>query len=91
MSIQETGIAPVARAAYESAWQEFVKLRGLTPDERRRGPNQLRWYIRLMTAVGERDPLKIATSALCMMRQYEQITRSKARVANELSPPKCGR
>ena len=33
-----------------------------------------------MTAVGERDPSKIARSALGMTRQYEQITRSKSRV-----------
>lgn len=35
--------------------------------------NQLRWYIRLMITVGERDPSKIAKSALGMTRQYEQI------------------
>jgi hypothetical protein len=81
MPIQETGIPPVGSVAYEAAWQEFVKLTGLTADEKRRGPDQLRWYIRLLTAVGERDPSKIAMSALCMMRQYEQIARSKARVA----------
>ena len=81
MSIQETGIAPVCCAAYEAAWQEFVKLPDLTPEEKRKGPDQLRWYIRLLTAVGERDPSKIAMSALCMMRQYEQIARSRARVA----------
>jgi hypothetical protein len=33
-----------------------------------------------MAAVGERDPIKIAKSALGMMREYEQIVRSKARV-----------
>ena len=85
MSEQETGIAPVAYAAYEAAWQEFMQLPGLTPDEKRHGPNQLRWYIHLMTEIGERDPSKIATSALGMMRQYEQVTRSKGRLAQEVS------
>lgn len=86
MSFQETGIAAVVCAAYEAAWQEFLKLPGLTPDEKSRGPNQLRWYIRLMTAVGERDPSKIARSALGMMRQYDQISRSKARIGLHISP-----
>ena len=34
-----------------------------------------------MTDMGERDPSKIARLALGMTRQYEQITRSEARVA----------
>lgn len=86
MSLQQSASSGVARAAYEVAWQEFIKLTGLSADERRTGQNQLRWYIRLMTAVGERDPSKIARSALGMMRQYKQITRSKARVALNIPP-----
>ena len=86
MSVQQTGTADVARAAYESAWQEFINLTALSADERTVGANRLRWYIRLMTEVGERDPSKIARSALGMTRQYEQITRSKARVALNISP-----
>ena len=58
----------------------------LVADERTVGANRLRWYIHLMTEMGERDPSKIARSALGMTRQYEQITRSKARVALSISP-----
>jgi hypothetical protein len=86
MSLQQSASADVARAAYEIAWQEFINLTGLSADERRTGPNQLRWYIRLMTAVGERDPSKIARSALSMTRQYKQIKRSEARVALNTPP-----
>jgi hypothetical protein len=81
MPVKNVGTADLARVAYEVAWREFVGLTGLTSEEMRTGSNQLRWYIRLMTTVGERDPSKIARSALGMTRQYEQITRSKARVA----------
>jgi hypothetical protein len=76
MSVEQP--AEVTHSAYEIAWQEFINLTGF--DERRTGTNQLRWYIRLMIAVGERDPSKIAKSALGMTRQYEQIARSKSRV-----------
>lgn len=86
MSVQQTGTVDVARAAYKSAWQEFINLTALSADERTVGANRLRWYIHLMTEVGERDPSKIARSALGMTRQYEQITRSKARVALDISP-----
>lgn len=78
--------ADVARVAYEAAWQEFIGLSDLTREEIRTGLNQLRRYIRLMTEVGERDPSKIARSALAMTRQYEQITRSKARIAPMIVP-----
>jgi hypothetical protein len=71
--------AEITHSAYELAWQEFINFAGLSVDERRTGTKQLRWYI-LMIAVGERDPSKIARSALGMTRQYEQITRSKSRV-----------
>ena len=83
MSVQETGTAEIIRAAYDVAWREFTALRGLTPDEKMNGPNKLRWYIHIMTEVGERNPVKIARSALGMMREYEQITRSKARLMIE--------
>jgi hypothetical protein len=86
MSLQQTGTADIVGTAYEAAWQEFKNLSGLTPDEKKVGPKQLRWYIGLMTAVGERDPSKIARSALGMARQYEQIARSKARVAINVAP-----
>lgn len=77
MPVEQT--AEITHSANELAWQEFINFAGLSVDERRTGTNQLRWYI-LMIAVGERDPSKIARSALGMTRQYEQITRSKSRV-----------
>lgn len=77
MPVDQT--SEITHSAYELAWQEFINFAGLSVDERRTGTNQLRWYI-LMIAVGERDPSKIARSALGMTRQYEQITRSKSRV-----------
>jgi len=84
MSGQQT--AEITHSAYEIAWQEFLDVVGLSADERRTGTNQLRSYIRLMIAVGERDPSKIAKLALGMTRQYEQITRSKSRVGPSIHP-----
>ena len=73
-------VADIKRSAYEIAWREFCSLPGLTPDEKVGGPNMLHWYIQVMTEVGERDPSKIAKAAIGMMREYEQILRSKARL-----------
>jgi hypothetical protein len=44
------------------------------------GPDKLRSYIQVLAEFGERDPSKIAKSALGMMRECEQIGHSKARV-----------
>lgn len=74
--------AYIERRAYEIAWYEFSALRELTPDEKVSGPNKLRWFIHVLAEVGERDPLKIAKSAMGMLREYEQILRSKARTAS---------
>jgi hypothetical protein len=76
------------RTAYAIAWQEFTNSKGLSPDERMSGPDKLRWYIQLLAEAGERDPEKIAKLALGMIREYEQIVRSKARVesARHASP-----
>ena len=70
--------------AYAIAWHEFANLKGLTPDEKMSGPNKLRLYIQILAEAGEREPEKIAKLALGMMREYEQIVRSKARVENAL-------
>ena len=72
----------IERRAYEVAWDEFSALRGLTPDEKTSGPNKLRWFIHVLAEVGERDPRKIAKAAMGMLREYEQILRSKARTTN---------
>ena len=73
----------IEKRAYEVAWDEFSALRGLTPDEKTSGPNKLRWFIHVLAEVGERDPLKIAKAAMGMLREYEQISRSRARTTVE--------
>lgn len=80
MSVQETTVDEVLRAAYALAWQKFKGMESLTPDELQYGPSRLRWYIKVMAEIGERDPAKIANSALGMVREYEQISRSRARI-----------
>lgn len=71
----------IADAAYEAAWREFADMCDLTPDEKISGPNKLRLYIWLIMAAGERNPAEIAQSALGMLRQDEQVIRSRARLA----------
>ena len=82
MSEQEIRTTDLTRTAYELAWKTFAKLPGLTPDERMNGPDKLRWYIGVLVEIGERDSAKIAQLALGMIREYEQIMRSKARVTS---------
>ena len=74
------GTAEIIRVAYEVAWHEFNSQADLTPDEKMTGPTKLRRYIAIMIASGERDPGKIAQTALGMIRDYEQTARSTARV-----------
>jgi hypothetical protein len=81
MTVMKNCAADFVRSSYEIAWQKYCSLPGLMPGEKMSGPNKLRWYIQVMAEVGERDPSKIAKSALGMIREYEQIRRSKARVA----------
>jgi hypothetical protein len=76
--------ADIERQAYEIAWYEFSALGELTPDEKISGPNKLRWFIHVLAEVGERDPLKIAKAAMGMLRESEQILRSKARTTSVL-------
>lgn len=80
MTARNEGAAEIIRAAYEIAWREFNSHRDLTPDERLTGPTQLRRYIAIITESGMRDPIKIAQSALGMIRDYEQIAQSTVRV-----------
>ena len=80
MSNMEASTSELADKAYSIAWREFRKIKTSTPDEITFAPRRLRWYVQVMTVVGERDPKKIATAALGMLRQYEQISRSRARV-----------
>ena len=72
----------IIRAAYANAWAKFKLIEGLSPDEKMYGADQLRYDIEILVASGERDEEKIATSALCMMREKEQVARSKAKIKN---------
>jgi hypothetical protein len=84
MTATEIGTADLHRRAYEIAWHEFSSLCNLmTPDEKRSGPNRLRWYIEVVIETGESDPAKIAKACIGMLREYEQIARSKARLIAE--------
>jgi len=69
----------IVRAAYWQAWKEFQSI-AQTPDERRSGPQRLQEQIRRLVENGARDPEKIAVKALGLLREAEQIARSKARV-----------
>ncbi len=82
MSAEEIGPDRIVRAAYEVAWEWFTVIPGLTPDEMMSGPDKLRDHICLLVDAGETDPIKIAHSAVGMLRQQEQILRSKAQVAD---------
>jgi hypothetical protein len=86
MTAKVNGTADLGSLAYEVAWQKYCSLSGLTTDEKLNGPNKLRWYIQATAEAGERDPARIAKSALGMIREYEQIRRSKTRVAAATHP-----
>jgi hypothetical protein len=68
MTATENGAADLRRSAYEIAWREYCSVPGLTPHEKISGPNKLRWYIQVLAEVGERNPSKIAKSAVGMIR-----------------------
>jgi hypothetical protein len=84
MAIAETDAIEIERDAYELAWDEISALPDLTPHEKISAPHYLRRYIHIMIEVGERNPSKIAKASVAMLREYEQVLRSKARV---LDPP----
>lgn len=89
MTPMESGTTDLHRRAYEIAWREFSSLRdSMTPDEKGAWPDRLHWYIEVIIETGERDPLKIAKASVGMLRQHEQIARSKARIfADSVSQP----
>ena len=82
MTVKGISAGDISRSAYEIAWEEFRSAPAMTTDEKVSGPDRLRWYIQVMVEVGERDPSKIARAAIGMLREYEQILRSQARVEN---------
>jgi hypothetical protein len=80
MTVNGINAGDISRSAYEIAWEYFRSAPAMTPDEKASGPARLRWYIQVMVEVGERDPSKIARAAIGMLREYEQVLRSQARV-----------
>ena len=72
----------VSESAYEIAWENLNASTFLTQDERLSAPQKIREYIDALVSSGERDPNKIARSALGLIREFEQIHRSEARVAS---------
>jgi len=80
MSVREDDATEISRAAYAIAWAAFQRFPQLTPDEKQRGPEKLRGYITALALAGERNPDKIAMSALGLIRQYEQILQSQGRL-----------
>jgi hypothetical protein len=79
-AIEVTDGDDIVRAAYWLAWKEFQHISPQTPDEKRSGPQRLHQEIRRLFESGERNPDQIATKALGLLREAEQIARSKARV-----------
>lgn len=70
----------VLSAAYQKAWITLSSDHTLTPDERVHGPQRLRGYLESLVERGETDPALAAQEALGLLRQYEQILRSQARI-----------
>ena len=68
-------------AAYKSAWRQYRERSHLTPTEKLVGRVQLRECIEILIEAGERDPAKIATTAMGIVREKEQVSRSKMRTA----------
>jgi hypothetical protein len=84
-AIEVTDGDEIVRAAYWQAWKEFQHFSPQTPDEKRSGPQRLQNEIRRLVESGARDPDQIAEKALGLLREAEQIARSKARVMS--APP----
>ncbi len=84
MAIKKPIPDEVIRLAYEKAWKEFSHFPNLTPDEKIMGPGRLHSYIAATVDAGQRDPAEIASLALGVIRQEEQIARSMARISGTL-------
>jgi hypothetical protein len=81
MSVQSLDPTQLIRTAYDKAWGEFIRFPNLSPDEKLNGPKKLREYIKVLVDTGEQDAERIAVTALGLIREYEQIARSKAAVS----------
>jgi hypothetical protein len=87
MSVYETESAIIARAAYELGSRQLQLIEHLTPSEKASCRQKLKQYIAILVASGEQNPEKIAHCALGLVREYEQIARSQARVASRSLQP----
>jgi hypothetical protein len=75
MSVPSNDLDRLAAVAYAMAWPEYSWTRNFALAR----PEELRDYIRMMIQTGENDAEKITSLVLGMVRQQEQINRSKAR------------
>jgi hypothetical protein len=73
-------IKALAEVSYAIAWKSFTTFVHLSPRGKRSASQKLREYIDVLVTTGERDPEKIGQASLGLLREYEQIIRSQARV-----------
>jgi hypothetical protein len=71
----------ISDEAFALACQNHAAGALLSAEEMAAAPAKIREYIDALVSSGERDPEKIARTAVCLVREYEQISRSVARVA----------
>jgi hypothetical protein len=87
MTTVKNSDSTIAQAAYVIAWRTFNDSKDLTPDERTTGHTRIRNLIKEIVQAGGTDPTAVAEAALGLLRQNEQISRSKARVGAFSRPP----
>lgn len=85
MSHVYTDDQSLAREAYAIAWKSFVAFAWLTPGGKESASRKLQEYIDVLVSSGERGTERIAQSALGLLREYEQIMQSTARVSSSPS------
>ena len=76
---------PIGNRAFSLAFRMLDIGGGLTAEEKASAPVKLREYIGALVSSGERDPEKIARSAVCLLREFEQVARSISRGTSSLS------
>ena len=73
-------VTHISNTAFSLAYRTLEIGGGLTDVEKASAPAKIREYIDALVSSGERDPEKIAHTSVCLVREYEQIARSAARV-----------
>lgn len=81
MSNVKTDDKAIVEASFAIAWKSFRAFVRLSQNENASAPRKLRQYIDALVVSGQRDSEKIAQSALGLLREYEQIARSRSRIA----------